>query len=118
MAGRKGNTYVLKRGLYAQAFSKMELVGLRQMEADDLRQEIAMLRVVISRMLKLAEAEQDIELAARAVNSVSSAMGALNKTVRTHALLAGMYTPLNETLMGALMDEPFYAVTSVPVVEK
>jgi hypothetical protein len=109
VAGDKGKGRALKRGLYAKDFSKLELAGLRQMEADDLRQEIALLRVAIKRMLTLAQSEQDVETVARAVNCVSSAIGALNKTVRTQALLTGTSTPLNEALAGALMDEPFYS---------
>ena len=110
--GKPGNTNALKHGLYAKNFSTSEVAGLRRMPADDLRQEIALLRVVITRMLELSDGERDIETAAKAMNSLSNAIITLNTTIRTHALLVGTYSPLDEALEGALADEPFYTVTT------
>ena len=104
--------------MYAQDFSKPELAGLRQMEADDLCQEIAMLRVVINRMLKLAGTEQDIELAAKAVNSLATVIGALNKSMRTQTHLARTSSLFDEALMGALQDEPFYTDGSETIAKE
>ena len=47
MAPRKGNTNALKHGLYSRRFTDTEKQLLKKMDVDDLRQEIALLRVVV-----------------------------------------------------------------------
>ena len=116
MPGKSGNTNALKHGLYAKSFTKSEVAGLRRMPSDDLRQEIALLRVVITRMFTKSEGEKDLELAAKAMNTLSNAITTLNTTIRTHALLTGTYSPLDDALAGALLDEPFFTVTTEQVL--
>jgi len=112
VAPKPGNTNAYKHGLYAKRFAKEEVTALKKMPADDLRQEIALLRVVIDRMLKISEGISDAEVAAKIMTSLSTAITTLNSTVRTHALMSGNYQPLDDALAGALDDVPFYEQTS------
>lgn len=118
MAPKPGNTNALKHGLYARHFTPGEVRDLRKMPMDDLRQEIALLRIVVSRMLALAESEPDLEAITKLMNSLSTAVTTLNTTIRTHSLLTGNYSPLDEALAGALDDEPFYKTTSAQAEKK
>lgn len=114
MPGTKGNLNALKHGLYAQRFTKPERVSLSKMPMDDLRQEIVMLRVVTDRILKrLAEPEEGKPLIetkelSGLVYSLTLAVTTLNTTARTHALLNGTYSPLNDALMEALARIPVF----------
>jgi hypothetical protein len=117
VAAKTGNTNALKHGLYAKRFKADEVRALKQMPNDDLRQEIALLRVVIDRILLLAEGEQDTEGAVKLMNSLTTAVTTLNTTIRTHSLLTGNYTPLDDALAGALDDVPFYVQTTEQAAE-
>lgn len=50
-----GNTNALKKGFYSLRFCNGELADLEETTPDSLRDEIAMLRVVIRRVVSLAE---------------------------------------------------------------
>ncbi len=117
MPGAKGNKNALKHGLYAQRFTEPEIESLGKMPMDDLRQEIVMLRVVADRILKrLADPEPgkpdlDTKILSGLVYSLTLAVTTLNTTARTHALLNGTYSPLNDALMEALASIPVFEET-------
>jgi hypothetical protein len=97
MPAKPGNQNALKHGLYAKRFTHDEKLLLRRMPDDDLRQEIALLRVVTDRILgHLDHPGDDMDKFSKLVGSLTAAVTALNTTVRTHALLTGDYTPLND----------------------
>lgn len=108
--GQPGNTNALKHGLYAKRFTKAERAGLRHMVPGDLEAEIYMLRAVTDRILAQIEtATEDAEAYAKLINSLTAAVTTLNTTMRTHAILAGTYTPLDDALTQALADLDDYA---------
>ena len=109
MAPRPGNLNALKHGLYAKRFTKEERKSLGQMPDNDLRQEIALLRVVADRILKsFAEIENDADAQAKTASALTAAITALNTTVRTHALLTGQYSPLTDADDEAILSfDPF-----------
>lgn len=93
--GKTGNTNALKHGLYAKQFTDAERKLLKQMPESDLRQEIALLRVVVDRVLTaFAAIEDDADALAKTATALTAAVLALNTTMRTHALLSGDYSPL------------------------
>ena len=114
----RGNANAYKHGLYAKRFTDDQIKDLRRMPLDDLRQEIAMLRVIIDRMLELCLQDQDIEIIAKTTNSLSIAVSTLNTTIRTHALMTGTYQPLDEALAAALDEVPFYTQTTEGELKK
>ena len=102
MPAKTGNTNALKHGLYAKHFKSGEIATVGKIETLDLVQEIAMLRVVLSRILEQQEKADKDEAKAMLWSSFANAVIALNTTIRTHALLsgsdAGVLTALEEAL--------------------
>ena len=97
MPGKVGNLNALKHGLYAQRFTKDERKLLARMPENDLRQEIALLRVVTDRILaSLDNITNDADALSKTAGALTAAVTALNTTVRTHALLTGDYSPLTD----------------------
>jgi hypothetical protein len=96
MGAPRGNTNALKHGLYAKRFTPLEVHGLSKMDFDDLRHEIAALRVVADRILELlaelpkleGDPERTTTLAAL-INSYVNASTAIITAVRAHAILSG-----------------------------
>ena len=104
MPGSPGNTNALKHGLYAKRFSLDEKKSLKQMPESDLRQEIALLRVVADRLLQsLSAIENDADAQAKTATVLTLTITALNTTMRTHALLTGNYSPINDADAEALL---------------
>ncbi len=120
MAAKKGNTNALKHGLYAKRFTDVERADLGKMPSDDLRPEIAMLRVIINQIFELIKpTTEETELfekpktisaddLAKLSNSLTTAVTTLSTTARTHAILNGEYNPLNDALMAALANMSAY----------
>lgn len=110
MSGKAGNLNALKHGLYAKRFTKDERKLLGQMPDNDLRQEIALLRVVTDRILaSLGNITDDADALSKTAAALTSAVTALNTTVRTHALLTGTYSPLTDADDEAIMRFDPYA---------
>ena len=109
MAGAKGNTNALKHGLYAKRYKPDEVKSLRKMPFDDLRQEIALLRVTLDRISGLLEKAQDDETKIKYTTAATNAALAIATLIRSHSILAGTYTPLDDALEKALMSlDPYY----------
>ncbi len=103
--GQPGNKNALKHGLYARRFTKPEISALKKMDPASLEAEIHLLRVVADRILaRLEAATDDSDAYTKLTNSLTNAITALNTTARTHALLMGAYTPLDDALINALEE--------------
>jgi len=118
MPAKHGNTNALKHGLYAKSFTPQEKKDLAKMPLDNLSQEIALLRAVIARAWKVLEAstpgsEADSEAYAtyaRTLASFTVAITQLGQLTRTHAILTGSYTPIDDALAEALAGfDPYYS---------
>ena len=97
---RKRNA--LKHGLYARRFSPDELARLREMSPEDLRPEIALIRVLIHRLLdQLDSSPSHSQFTAYSDALVSHGLW-LNATVSTHALVTARDGSLLEPLEQAL----------------
>ena len=100
MPGKKGNTNALKHGLYAKNFTPEERKQLKKMSEDDLRFEIAACRLAFSKILETISGKKpDLETA---IPQLHAAGTVLNTLVKTHALLSGNYSPLDDALQEAL----------------
>jgi len=125
MGAPKGNTNALKHGLYAKHFSPEEQTRLRKMSPEDYRHEIAMMRLAVSNLFQIQvqlhkmveealrdKQSCDVEALSKISNSLSLAVTALNTVARTHALLNGTDTSVNDAFEDALnglsifLDEP------------
>jgi hypothetical protein len=106
---RKGNTNALKHGLYSTHYTETDQAALRKMPFDDIRQEIAALRVVGDKILaKLGEKNVTTDDMTKLSNSFFNAVTAINTSMRTQALLQGVYNPLDDSIDQALKNfDPF-----------
>ena len=106
----------LKHGIYAMRLSRQELNSLRKMPYDDIGPEIAVLRLMISRMLPRCTAEKDDQTAAILMNSITHAARSLNTLIRTYAQLDDdrQNSTLDQALHAALAEEPFYLTGDPP----
>jgi len=89
MAPRRGNTNALKHGLYAKKFRTEEVARLGKMDPADYKAEIALLRVKIVNILDELEAATIHAKRMDLYNTLFNAMGMLNTTARTQALISG-----------------------------
>ena len=86
---RHRNTNALKHGLYAKRFRSPEIIALKKMDDADFRQEMAMLRVIIDRILERLEQATDDDRRQGLWGSLLAAVDRLNTTAKTHAALSG-----------------------------
>lgn len=77
----------VQHGFYARQFRQAELADLEAIAADDLGQEIAMLRVVIRRTLALADELTEAEEAVKILNALSAASTRLASLMRSQLTL-------------------------------
>ncbi len=103
MPPKKGNLNALKHGLYAKRYSKDERKSLAQMDPASLAQEIALMRVTADRILSLIDQTQDADSLVKLYNTLATSITTLNTLARTHALLTGNYSPLEDALTEALL---------------
>ena len=109
MPAKAGNTNALKHGLYAKRFQPDEVKSLRKMPFDDLRQEIALLRITLDRIAGLLEHAPDDDTKIKYISAATTASLAVATLVRAHSILAGTYTPLDDALEKALLEiDPYY----------
>lgn len=109
MPGKRGNTNAVKHGIYVKHFNEQDIKDLRKMPFDDLRQEIAYLRVSLDRLAALIKNTTDDDAKARYYNVATNTAQAIGTLIRTHSILAGTYTPLDDALERALTEiDPYY----------
>ncbi len=73
--GQPGNLNALKHGFYSKHFLKGEIMDLE--EADDLQEEIGMMRVVTRRLLKMARSCKDTGEMVNVLGALGLAAGRL-----------------------------------------
>lgn len=112
MAAKKGNTNALKHGLYAKRFQPDEVKDLRNMPFDDLRQEIALIRLVLDKIAGDLIKAPDAETKIKYTNAAANAALAIGTLIRSHSLLNGNYSPLDEALEKALTEIDPYQTDS------
>lgn len=117
MAAKPGNTNALKHGLYARNFTKDQRADLGKMPFNDLRQEIAALRVIVAQVMTVTQeaapapdADAETKAAyAKLVSSFATAITQLGQLARTQAILSGDDSPLNRAIDDALNGlDPYY----------
>ena len=104
MSPRKGNTNALKHGLYARRFTDTEKKDLKRMPENDLRQEIALLRVVIDRLLDKTPIlngvptmdPESYEKFLKGTSVLVTAIDKLVNAIQSYAILTGDYDPDKE----------------------
>lgn len=92
--GQPNNANALKHGLYARHFRTDELSDVSAAMRNGLDDEIAMLRVVMSRVLNLAHDAEDLATLQELLGSLGVASTRLSGLLKTQRLLAGDH---NET---------------------
>jgi len=97
MAAKKGNQYALIHGLYSGLIARPEKAQLKKLNSSDIKGEIAYLRVICSRLAKIAE-RNGLEYGAiktlddrtiRTLNALDLKLNTLLRYIRTHAFLNG-----------------------------
>jgi hypothetical protein len=87
--GQPGNTNAAKHGLYSRNFRSVELDDLPAAMAQDLTEEIAMLRIVMARVLALAAESEDLPTTAALLGSLGHASTQLSGLLKTQRLISG-----------------------------
>jgi hypothetical protein len=87
--GQPGNFNALKHGFYSRIFQDREAIELEAMLDSDLKDEIAMLRVVIRRVLQYSEEPESLEDAVRVLSAISTASARLASLLRVQKMLGG-----------------------------
>ena len=84
-----GNTNALKHGFYSRRFRKSEMDDLEATSFTGLRDEIAVLRVCIRRIVEWGASIQSFSDAMTFLRVVSLATGSLSRLIRTQQAIGG-----------------------------
>ena len=93
-----GNLNALKHGFYSHLFRKIELGDLQALPLEGLQDEIGMLRVLIRRVMELAQDVQDLDQALRLLNTLSLATANLSRLVKTQHLISTDFSEFDATV--------------------
>ena len=85
--GQPGNLNALKHGFYSSYFKENEIDAIQGLPYDDLREEIAALRVIIRRILQLATEIEDVNTGLRLLSTLSGAAAQLSGLVKAQAVM-------------------------------
>jgi hypothetical protein len=104
--GQPGNLNALKHGFYSRYFKANEIEAIQDLPADDLRQEIAALRVIIRRILELSSGVNDVNTGLRLLSTLSAAAAQLSGLVKVQSLIqqSGTEDSFEEALRQAILD--------------
>ena len=107
-----GNTNALKHGFYSSRFRKSELADLEATSFNALRDEIAMLRVCIRRMMEWSGSIDNFPDAISFMRVMALATASLSRLVRTQESIGGseMETAMQKAILEVaqelgIMDE-------------
>ena len=100
--GQPGNLNALKHGFYSKHFEKAELLDLDGVS--DLQEEIGMMRVVISRLLKMARECKDMGELITVLNTLGLASTRVAGLMKTQKFLGGKRDSHEEMLDRAIHD--------------
>jgi hypothetical protein len=100
-----GNLNALKHGFYARQFKKADLAGLEECDFDGLKDEIAILRVYIRRLIQQSSDTTDLYETAGILRILCLAASSLTRLIKTqHFLVSGGENPLMRDLRRALEE--------------
>src|SRR5512135_1713917 len=92
-----GNLNALKHGFYARQFKKADLAGLENCDFEGLKDEIAMLRIYIRRLIQQGSESSDLYETAGILRILCLATTSLTRLIRTqHLLVSGTEDPFWE----------------------
>ncbi len=98
----KGNKNAFTHGFYARDFTNIESEDLEAVLREGLQDEIAMLRVSLRRLFRLAKQCEDVDAATKALLSLSRASGQLANLLKTQKLLTGKNNNMDEAISTAI----------------
>ena len=103
--GQPGNLNALKHGFYSRYFKANEIEAIEGLEQDDLREEIAALRVIIRRILELSGDINDVNTGLRLLSTLSAAAAQLSGMVKVQAVIqqTGTEDSFEEALREAIL---------------
>jgi len=93
-----GNLNALKHGFYSHLFRKIEMGDLQAIPLDGLQDEIGMLRVLIRRVMELAQDIQNLDEALRLLSTLSLATANLSRLVKTQRMFSSNFSEFNATV--------------------
>lgn len=116
MAGQKGNTNALKHGIYARRYTTDEQAALRKTDPADLRHEIASMRVSLAKASAILDKViqenkenpqspppiESVIAYGKLLASMAAVATSINSLVRSHALLTGPDSRLEDAILQAL----------------
>ena len=100
--GQPGNLNALKHGFYSKHFQKAELKDLGQ--AQDLQEEIAMMRVVTRRLLKMARGCKVMGELINVLGALGLASTRVAGLMKTQKYLGGSKNPFDEMIEKVIDD--------------
>ncbi len=99
----KGNLNALKHGFYSRQFHSAEAADLDDFE-NTLEHEISLLRVMIRRTMELADGIDDLTLATRVLDSLSSASNRLSNLLRAQKNLNERHSLVTDEISIAIQQ--------------
>ena len=102
--GQPGNTNALRHGFYSRNWKYRDCKGLEDVDPVSLTDEIALMRVCIRRLSESIAAAASYEEQLRFIRTLSHAIYALNRMVRTQKAIMPPEGDLQQILSEALRD--------------
>ena len=103
--GQPGNLNALKHGFYSQQFKEGEVADIETMLAEGLMDEVAMLRVMMRRMMALADGCEDLNEFVNVLGVLGMSATRLAGLLRVQKMLGGdERSELTATLRRAIAD--------------
>jgi hypothetical protein len=101
-----GNLNALKHGFYSRYFKAKEIEDVQGVPVDDLREEIAALRVIIRRVLELSSDVYDVNTGLRLLSTLSAAAAQLSGMVKIQSLIQqnGTQDSFEQALREAILE--------------
>lgn len=98
------NSAPRRGGFYNRQLQKGELKDLESGRPSGLQDEIVMLKVVIRRVMQLAEGAEDLKEATGALNSLSAAAARLARLMEAQKRMSGGTSQVDAALLQALAE--------------
>jgi hypothetical protein len=100
----KGNLNALKHGFYSRLFHANETSELDVDESTSLEHEITLLRVMMRRMMELADGIDDLNQATHVLVALGAAAGRLASLLRTQKSLGASHSQLADEISIAIQQ--------------
>ena len=99
-----GNTNALQHGFYSRRFRSLEHRDLETGLQDGLQDEISLVRVLIRRLVELAEGQDDLKEAIQTLTAISLASTRLAGMLKTQRMLGGDEGDVTRAINNAVDD--------------